>query len=96
MEKAVNDLISELIGLKSNVNMILDNYTLSVNAQINQILEVLEQRDFTGEVYPVPSREKLRDMKERVGKIKMKPEKGRLKDLVRIQKVLNEMAEDFS
>lgn len=96
MEKAVNELISELTGLKSNVNMILDNYTLSVNAQVNQILEVLEQRDFAGEVHPIPSREKIRDMKERVRKIKMKPEKGRLKDLVRIQKVLDEMAEDFS
>lgn len=96
MEKTVEELVSELTGLKSDLKMILDSYTLSANAQVNRILEVLEQKDFAGEVHPIPSRERLRKMTDRVRKIKMKPEKGRLKDLVRIQKVLDELTEVVS
>jgi len=89
------ELKQELHALRSNFERIIERYSLNVKAQIEEIIEILEQKRENDEKVPVPKSKELEVLISKIQKLKLKPEKGRKKDLNRIQRVLGELASVF-
>jgi len=86
------ELKQELHALRSNFERIIESYSLNVKAQIGEMIEILEQKMENDEKVPVPKRKELEALIDTVQQLKLKPEKGRKKDLNRIQRVLDELS----
>lgn len=82
-------LAREIAGLRKTLRETLEHYTARVDGELAAILTRLE-----GDGSPplVPPARVSRGMLERVGDVRLKPEKGRGKDLVRLQKLTGEIA----
>ncbi len=80
-------LIQGLTSLQSAHKEILEKYSINVRSQLNELLESLKE----GADATRPSRRTVKEMLEELTDLKLKPEKGRGKDLYRIEKTIGEL-----
>ncbi len=87
----VQEVNQELQSLRSNFESIIEKYSLNVKAQIDELLEKLSEKNVEGEQQLLPKKKNLEKVLSKAQKLKLKPEKGRLKDIMKIQAVLDEL-----
>jgi hypothetical protein len=92
----VQELKQELHSLRSNFESIVEKYILNAKAQIDEILEKLDEKKLAEENQPLPKKKNLEKVLSMVQKLKLKPEKGRMKDIRKIQAVLDEFTSVLS
>ena len=81
-------LLSELKNLKQNIRFITDRLTLRTQAEVSGVIRQLNsENDLSPKKYGVI----LKALEAELDQLKIKPEQGRLKDLRRIEKFLNEV-----
>lgn len=91
------ELSQELHSLRSNFESIIEKYSLNVKSQIEEIVQKLDmKKQPANEKLPLPKRKNFEKMISKIQKLKIKPEKGRSKDVRRIQGILDELSSIFS
>ena len=86
----------ELNSLRSNFESIIEKYSLNVKAQIDELLEKLSEKNVEGEQQSLPKKKNLEKALSKVQNLKLKPEKGRIKDIKKIQAVIDEFTSVLS
>jgi hypothetical protein len=89
------ELIQELYALRSTIDVIIDHYGMNVKARVEEMLRTLEGKEVIGEDQPNPDKKAIEKMLLKVRDLKVKPKKGRLKDLKRIGVLLDELSKLF-
>jgi hypothetical protein len=92
----VQELNQELSSLRSSFDSIVEKYSLNVKAQLDELLEKLSEKNVENEEQPLPKKKALDKVLAKVQKLKLKPEKGRIKDIMKIQAVLKDLVSIFS
>jgi hypothetical protein len=91
------ELSRELHSLRSNFESIIEKYSLNVKSQIEEMVQKLDmKKQPANEKIPLPKRKNIEKMISKIQKLKIKPEKGRQKDVRRIQGILDELSSIFS
>lgn len=88
----VDQLILRLHVLRNELDQALEQYTLRVGSRITEMLEHLEGRSPVGEKTEPPGKADLATMLEKIDKTRLKPKRGRGKDLKRIQDLVEDLA----
>jgi hypothetical protein len=83
------ELIEELRILRSDIDSIIDHARINLTARVEEILRILEQRELIGNDAVDLDDGIIRSMLRELDELKVKPKKGRLKDLRRIDTLLN-------
>jgi hypothetical protein len=87
------DLVSELKNLRLALDEMTEHYRLRVGAQITELLQTAEgagELERNGRRLPAAVMEQLLDV---MHTIRLKPQKGRAKDFVRLQELVDELVE---
>ncbi len=87
----VVELLQELQGMQSSWKSILERYTLNVRSKFGDIATAIAGPAAEGETKAPLSKKQLDLMLLAIQRLKLKPEKGRGKDLARIEKVLDDL-----
>ena len=90
------DLIRKLVALRSDINSIIDHCRINNISRVEEMLRLLEKRDTIGDELPEPGEKDLERMIKKLDELRIKPKKGRLKDLKRIDTLLDELFSHFS
>jgi hypothetical protein len=85
-------LVIELHTLRLQAQDAVEQYTLRVNAQLAEVLRLAEGEGTAGEKPRRLPAKLAAAMLARLRDVKLKPKKGRAKDLVRIQELVEELA----
>jgi hypothetical protein len=83
----------ELRNLRSSVEQTTEQVGLRLGAQISQLLAVLDNEPDGGVKPHRPSAKVAQKMAEQIRGVKLKPRKGRIKDLVRVQELLEKLGD---
>jgi hypothetical protein len=83
------ELIERLRVLRSDIDYIIDHARINLTARVEEILRVLEHRELIGDDAVELDRATVRSMLEMLDGLKVKPKKGRLKDLKRVDALLD-------
>lgn len=99
MTKAKKDsrllLIDSLSELQKTHKAIVDKYSIATRARLTDLLNSLRGKT-PEEGRPVAMKPaKAKEMLEEIRELKLKPEKGRGKDLYRIEKLLTELEDIY-
>jgi len=86
----------ELHSLRSNFESIIEKYSLNVKAQIDELLEKLSEKNVEGEQRSLPKKKNLEKALSKMKNLKLKPEKGRIKDIRKIQAVIDDFTSVLS
>jgi len=89
------ELKQELQSLRSDFELIIEKYSLNVKAQLEELIGILEQKEAGEEVKRIPGNKTLDRLIETLRNLKLKPGKGRGKDMKRIQRVLDQLSSAF-
>lgn len=91
-------LIEALSALQKTHKAIIDKYSIDTKARLRELLDTLRGRSPSAEKggggAGVPMA-KAREMLEEVKDTKLKPDKGRGKDLYRIEKLISELEDIY-
>jgi hypothetical protein len=92
---ARRELVERLRVLRSDIDTVIDHFRINCASRVEEMLRVLENREMIGDDIPGPGDEDVRRMLKALDEVKMKPRKGRLKDLKRIALLLDDLASHF-
>lgn len=87
----INDLLAQLHDLRVVMKEVVDRYQAVTSAQLSGLIMLLEDSQNSLRTSLKLKTRKLSSMSDKLCLIKLKPKKGRAKDLVRIE----ELIEDF-
>ena len=88
-------LIDSLSELQKTHKAIVDKYSVATRARLSDLLDSLRGRN-PEEGRPVTMKPaKAKEMLDEIREVRLKPEKGRGKDLYRIEKLLTELEEIY-
>ena len=90
-EKIAREIAKELHGVRSVTQEVIDQLEIRLGAEIADLVRVFEGETVAGEKHPLPSAQVELQLLARIRELKVKPKKGRLKDLDRITGVLAEL-----
>ena len=90
-----DELIGRLRVLRADIDVIIDNYRMNCIFRVEEMLRILENRDIIDESSVQPVLDNIRTMLTLLDGLKVKPKKGRLKDLKRIDALLNRLQSQF-
>lgn len=85
--EAKAELLRELSGLQSAWKEIAQKLSLNVRARLHELMAALEENAFEKS----PTAKQLKQALAEVRLLKIKPDKGRLKDLARIEKLVESL-----
>ena len=88
------ELVREIKYLRSVAKDVVDRYSLRVYASLVNIVRILESSDRKRLAARKPSDNTMREMLSCVRSLKVKPKKGRAKDLARIEIIVKKL-DDF-
>jgi hypothetical protein len=88
-------VVDGLVNLQAIVGKIMDRYAVAANARIVQLLDGLRGKGANGEKPATISKSKAKAMLGELRDLKVKPEKGRGKDLYRIERLLEDLDDIF-
>lgn len=86
-----DELIGRLRVLRADIDVIVDHNRMNCISRVEEMLRLLEHRDVIGEGGVEPSAESIQNMLALLDELKVKPKKGRLKDLKRIDALLDRL-----
>ena len=89
------ELIGRLRVLRADIDVIIDHYRMNCISRVEEMLRILEHRDIIGESSVEPAVDNMRTMLSLLDDLKVKPKKGRLKDLKRVDTLLNRLLSQF-
>jgi hypothetical protein len=81
--------VTELLSLKQALDAAVSGFGARISGQLADVLRATEGAK-------PPAKRTLRAMVARIQDVKLKPEKGRIKDLVRLQRLADDLAELLS
>lgn len=84
------ELAQHLRTLRSDFEEIISKYTLNVQAQIEEMILIVEQENGDENRKTLKSKD-IEKMVTGIRKMKIKPNKGRMKDIKRIQALLDDI-----
>jgi hypothetical protein len=90
------ELVRQLVVLRSDINSIIDHCRINSISRVEEMLRLLERKDTIGDEQPEPEEKDIEEMLEKLDELRIKPKKGRLKDLKRIDALLDELFSHFS
>ena len=94
-QDARTELLSELNGLPAVLKEITARFTINARARLAEITSALEGKGFAGEQPKPASKKKVKEMLAAVRKLKLKPDKGRGKDIARVERLLEQLVEIY-
>ena len=94
-EKYRDELIRRLRMLRADIDLIIDHYRINCISSVEEMLRILENRDIIDESSVQPVLDNIRTMLTLLDGLKVKPKKGRLKDLKRIDALLDQLLSQF-
>jgi hypothetical protein len=94
-EKYRDELIGRLRVLRADIDVIIDHYRMNCISRVEEMLRILEHRDTIAEDSVEPTVDNMRKMLSQLDDLKVKPKKGRLKDLKRIDALLEQLLSKF-
>lgn len=77
-----------LLALRSTLKEIQEQYSVRTNGLLLQMMQIVDPPRDAGEPPALPSRKTMEQMLETIKALKVKPKKGRSKDLQRVQDLL--------
>ncbi|HUJ75973.1 MAG TPA: hypothetical protein VL359_14010, partial [bacterium] len=87
----VRDLARELTGLRALVEETARQFELNVKARIDELLHIMESpAEIPGA--PLPAFGALEKMTRRIQRVRVKPHRGRAKDLKRLQDLVDDLS----
>jgi hypothetical protein len=89
------ELKQELLSLRSDFELIIEKYSLNVKARLEELIGILEQKEAGEEAREIPGNKTLDRLIETLRNLKLKPGKGRGKDIKRIQSALDQLSSAF-
>jgi hypothetical protein len=84
----VKELVEELRSVRSCFETILEKYSLNMKARFDELVQRLDQEKAPEERLKLPKKKDIVKMVEMCRKLKLKPEKGRAKDIKKVQTLL--------
>lgn len=90
-EKNAAEIAKELQGLRSVAQEVIDQLEIRVGADIADLIRIFANEEIAGEKHPLPPAQVETQLLARLRALKVKPKKGRIKDLYRIADLLAEI-----
>jgi len=90
-EKIAAEIAKELQGLRSVTQEAIDQLEIRVGADIADLIRIFGNEEVAGEKHPLPPAQVETQLLARLRALKVKPNKGRIKDLYRIAELLAEI-----
>ena len=88
-----DELIREIKYLRSVAKDVVDRYSLKINAHLADLVRILESPNRKRYTSRKPKDKVMREMLSCARSLNVKPKKGRAKDLARIEKIANDLAD---
>lgn len=89
------DLHRQLHSVRNELDISIQQFSMRVHATLAALIEELENVDTANQVRRLPSIAKLNAMREEIQALKVKPQRGRAKDLRRIDKLAADLSSLF-
>jgi len=93
--KHADRIQAALLSLRGTLKEIQEQYSVRTNGLLVQMMQIADPPDDARERPALPSRKAMEQMLEMVKALKVKPKKGRGKDLQRIQDLLEALGLQF-
>ena len=90
-----DELIGRLRVLRADIDVIVDHYRMNCISRVEEMLRILEHRDTITEDSVEPTIDNIKKMLSQLDDLRVKPKKGRLKDLKRIDTLLDQLLSQF-
>jgi hypothetical protein len=90
-EKIAAEVAQELHGLRAVTQEVIDQLEIRVGAEIADLIRIFGNEEIAGEKHPLPPAQVETQLLARLRGLKVKPPKGRIKDLCRIAEILTEI-----
>jgi hypothetical protein len=95
-DMARRELVERMRVLRSDIDTVIDHFRINCTSRVEEMLRILENREVIGDDVPGPGDEDIRRMLKALDEVKMKPRKGRLKDLKRLILLLDDLNSRFA
>lgn len=82
-------LVTELLSAKEALDGAVGEFGARISGQLAEVIRAIEGIES-------PAKRTVKDMIVKVQDVKLKPEKGRIKDLVRLQKLVDDLVDMLS
>lgn len=90
-EKIADEIVKELHGLRSVTQEVIDQLEIRLGADIADLIRIFGNEEVAGEKHPLPPAQVETLLLASLRELKVKPKKGRIKDLCRISELLAEL-----
>ena len=91
-QKAAADLASELKKLRATLKEIVQQVSLGIDTRIADTLLVLEKKQTPGELNVLPRSKASLQLTKKLQGLKLKPARGKLKDIAYISRLVEKIA----
>ncbi|MEW6516552.1 MAG: hypothetical protein AB1439_06595 [candidate division FCPU426 bacterium] len=95
-EQAKASLIQELNNLRAELKEITQQLTLKQDAHLMHLIQMLGGSRGQAPESTLPATKRLAAMLKKIQELKLKPKKGRLKDLVHLTRLLDALSDKIS
>jgi hypothetical protein len=85
----------EIQSLRSNFELIIEKYSLNVKAFLDELIGTLDQKGMDDDAKPLPDDTAMEQLAAGLRNLKLKPGKGRAKDVRRIQRAIENLKTVF-
>ena len=92
-QKAAAELASEIKKLRTTLKEIVKQVSLRIDDRIADTLRILEKKQAPGEPIALPGAKTSLQLAKKLRRVKVKPDKGKLKDIAHICKLVGKIAE---
>ena len=92
-QKAAAELASEIKKLRTTLKEIVKQVSLRIDSRIADTLRILEKKQAPGEPCNLPGAKTTTRMAKKLRALKIKPCKGKLKDIAHIERMVEKIAE---
>jgi 3-methyladenine DNA glycosylase/8-oxoguanine DNA glycosylase len=92
-QKAAKELAAEMKVLRSAFKEIVEHFCLRLDSELAEIIRVLEKDPILNEPIVLPSAKISQQLAEKIHCLKLKPSKGKLKEIVQIYKLAEKIAQ---
>ena len=89
--RQIKELVREVRYLRSVARDVIDRYSLKIHAHLVNVVRILESPDGKRQLVKKPSGNIVHEMLLCVRSLKVKPKKGRAKDLARIEVIAKKL-----
>jgi len=92
-QKAAAELASEMKNLRAELKEIVKQVSLRIDGRIADTLQILEKKQAPGEPSTLPGAKTSLQLAKKLRGVKVKPDKGKLKDIAHICQLVCKIAD---